>query len=578
VPDIEHTQSSDLELYYLGLINNIDENYLIEKLRGKEPVPLNGHSMNDNSNSSLNRSVGVICTDEIAKNVMHGALVGPMLFDNNEKLMYLKHSTKKDSSLFSSSDTTNNQSSNERTYLTRLTQMGTLSYIKDTSSLIANYITQPVLTTEFVLKYRISLASLIKYGVGISDLKRSGIAKTLGDLDVNLKFTPTDLRINKKLFNITHLRTLYNITKEIISKRYKSDNWIKCILIDMLTNCMELNTMEIRFQDIFLSDQDSKEESHVYSEQDIKSKLLMYRLFITCNYHTFKLYGLEANIIYINELLGILTPDSIDTWKLFLEMNYESVYSAFNLKSDIIKFISLICNKRPIKIDSDTNDIGKPLQNISLDSLKLLITNESNESNKSTENLFLESIQEYGINETTSIESKTNAFSCVPNLMLLICKCGTNDKQFTQITKQLTVFEVSSKENLIRSISHIFSTEKTKVTDKDIGSNKRTYDKFIRQMTNNNTELVPSLKQIPTFSDFLNPTQWMRTDTVYKREQYNSYREKIQRKIKAIIKRDCEIFFIDPYQVTSRLYNTDKCNLYCFGLVPCQIVTIERKN
>jgi hypothetical protein len=137
--------------------------------------------------------------------------------------------------------------------------------INDTNFLgkIAN--TFGILTKEMVMnmrkshyiEYGITIRALIKRcKISISDLKKAGILCTFQDL-IDLKFTFSDLVINRKLFSVNHLYPFYGMNYSQLMKNELIDFNI-FVLIDTKFTVDDLKTLGFIFDDFIMRDRMTK--------------------------------------------------------------------------------------------------------------------------------------------------------------------------------------------------------------------------------------------------------------------------------------------------------------------------------
>lgn len=258
------------------------------------------------------------------------------------------------------------------------------------------------LTTELIRKYNINICQLVTSGISLLDLKNSGLISTFDYLIKNLDFRPSDLLINKRLLNLSHLRSLYNITFADLSSKFLLTP--EDYLIDYHFSIGELVTIDLDivslFPSLFLIGNDDVSLNRSWLTLK-DSMVLFYRWYLTVNgskmdhmynklpktnkknqFDTIKLpesiseFTTEeksennVNIIeYINKNFQInigankeSNNDGFDTWCTMYSLKMIYMKSLFPNVDDLIKTIIM------------ATDFDKSLQN-SVDSLNTIYNN-----------------------------------------------------------------------------------------------------------------------------------------------------------------------------------------------------------
>jgi len=114
---------------------------------------------------------------------------------------------------------------------------------------IFDFFSKKQITKEELIKNKITLNDLINNNICITDLYLSGIIVNIDDFK-QLGYIPGDLRINKKLFNLTHLKTIFKFSNDTILKDFLNGPDITSLLQSEM-NVFDLQNIGFNFDMLF---------------------------------------------------------------------------------------------------------------------------------------------------------------------------------------------------------------------------------------------------------------------------------------------------------------------------------------
>lgn len=320
---------SDRKSIYLAILQFIKWDVVRNKLAEIET--------DTKTNLKTNRpdftTVRAICSGETARTIMMRTLTG--MFYPVPKYRVL---TQEDEEIRSKSE--NKKAEYMYMYIFKRLPLG--SAVFDSWSLF-NW--NPVLTVDFVEKYKITLSQLIKEGVSFTDIFKCGLGQSFDDLKKNLSFNLQDLIINKQNFGISHLKTFYYKAPTSFCKQFGCTQFD--LLITLLLNVMEITTIELNAEDLLVKFHENHQPTFVlqnsYAMHAPIHKIIFYRWFLTTNKAH---YLLDSSQEWLNEILRILTSnstgDSIFDWAFYLSLNDETLCKVFDSdENELTKIVSM---------------------------------------------------------------------------------------------------------------------------------------------------------------------------------------------------------------------------------------------